>query len=181
MKYKSHGHCLSSKWTITPGHMGETVVWSAKMWDRALGPAMSSATRADGHWWVLHYLISLRLKKKKKEGWGREKIKAYILSAINGKRWSRIILDYYFFYLIHWCSLCHWEACQLQKQSEVIFCTGMWLAEGLCQSLSWSCQQARGKSPKKEMLTLLCVSYSTRLRWSACKRASCPIIRKQWR
>lgn len=131
-------------------------------------------------WWALHYLISLRLKKKK-EGWGREKMKAYILSAMNGKRWSRIILDYYFFYLIHWCSLCHWEACQLQKQSEVIFCTGMWLAEGLCQSLSWSCQQARGKSPKKEMLTLLCVSYSTRLRWSACKRASCPIIRKQWR
>lgn len=75
MKYKSHGHCLSSKWTITPGHMGETVVWSAKMWDRALGPAMSSATRADGHWWVLHYLISLRLKKKKRKGEGGRKLR----------------------------------------------------------------------------------------------------------
>lgn len=73
MKYKLHRHCLSSKWTITPGHMGETVVWSAKMWDRALGPAMSSASRADGHWWVLHYLISLRLKKKKRKGEGGRK------------------------------------------------------------------------------------------------------------
>lgn len=135
-------------------------------------------------WWALMGVTLfnlLKVKKKKRKGEGGRKLRptsSLLLMESAEAELSWIII---FFYLIHWCSLCHWEACQLQKQSEVIFCTGMWLAEGLCQSLSWSCQQARGRSPKKEMLTLLCVSYSTRLRWSACKRASCPIIRKQWR
>lgn len=103
MEYKLHRNCLYLKWTTILAHVGETVVQSAKMWDQALKPAKELCWQS---WWVLWLGVMLFNLLKKKKNIGRKKMKTYILSAINGNNWSRIILDYYFFfYLALRCSV----------------------------------------------------------------------------